>query len=83
MTKRGWTTGHLVLVAEDEKLWTVADASLFLGETQDEIRAVIRWRKIQPVGTRIRTGPEKRGRQPRVYRAIDLIREFHVIAKAA
>jgi hypothetical protein len=86
MTERGWTTAGLVQVKADERLWTVAQASQLLGPPvlqQWEVRRIIRWMNIQPVGTCKQDGPEKRGRQPRVYRAIDLIRAYDVLSKAA
>jgi hypothetical protein len=86
MTVRGWTTAGLSLVETDERLWTVAQASRLLGPPvlqQWEVRRIIRWMNIQPVGTCKQDGPEKRGRQPRVYRAVDLIRAYDVLSKAA
>lgn len=83
MTKRGWTSEHLTLVVEDDRLWTVEQAAFFLGKTQASIRFIIRERGIQPVGTYSRTGPERRGRQPRVFRAIDLIKTYDALSKAA
>ncbi len=80
---RGWTTVGLTLVAEDERLWTVSEASAFLSRTPDSVRWMIRERGIEPVGMQKQTGPERRGRQPRVYRALALIQAFDVLSKAA
>lgn len=81
---RGWTTVGLTLVDEDERLWTVAQAATFLGKRQDDVRFVIRNSPaIAPVGMQKQIGPDKRGRQPRVYRAIDLIRAFDALSKVA
>lgn len=82
MSNRGWTT-TLVLVDEHERLWTVAEAARFLNEPEDDVRWVIRRLNIQAAGLQKQTGPERRGRQPRAYAAIDLIRAFDVLAKAA
>jgi hypothetical protein len=82
MTMRGWST-VLTVVDEHERLWTVAEAAKFLDEPEDDVRWIIRRLKIEAVGVQKQTGPEKRGRQPRAYRAIDLIRAFDVLSKAA
>lgn len=79
---RGWTT-ELTVVDEHERLWTVAEAATYLGETEEDVRWIIRRLKIEAVGLQKRTGPEKRGRQPVVYRAIHLIRAFDALSKAA
>lgn len=83
MTKRGWSSAGLTLVGEDERLWTVEEASRFLGERQDDVRWLIRRLAITPVGTRRPDREDKRGRQPRVYRAIDLIRAYDSLSRAA
>lgn len=83
MTKRGWTTIGLVLVDEHEKLWTVAEAARLLGKRPDSVRWLIRELEIPPVGMQKQSGPERRGRQPRVYRAIDLIQAYDGFSKAA
>lgn len=82
MSLRGWTT-TLVLVDEHERIWTVAEAAKFLNETEHDVRWLIRRLNIPPVGLQRQTGTEKRGRQPRAYRAIDLIEAFDVLSKAA
>lgn len=86
MTKRGWTSAHLTLVEDREKLWTVAEAATLLGPPVldvTEVRRLISMMRIQPVGTRSQDGPDKRGRRPRVYRAIDLIRAYDMLSKVA
>lgn len=83
MTKRGWTADGLEVVGDDERLWTVEDASRLLGEPVEDIRWLIRRLGIEAVGTRRPARADKRGRQPRVYRAIDLIRAYDVLSKAA
>jgi hypothetical protein len=80
---RGWTTVGLALVDEHERLWTVADAARFLGKDADDVRWLIRSLEIQPVGMQRKTGHDRRGRQPRVYRAIDLIRAYDALSKVA
>lgn len=79
---RGWTT-VLMVVDEVDRLWTVAEAARFLDETEEDVRWIIRRLGIEAVGVQKQTGPEKRGRQPRAYRAIDLIKAFDVLSKAA
>lgn len=84
--KRGWTCNGLALVEEDERLWTVQQAAQFLGPpalAPWEVRRIILWLNIQPVGTYRKDGPEKRGRRPRVYRAIDLIKAYDTLSRAA
>lgn len=83
MTGRGWTTIGLILVDEDEKLWTVAEAAKLLGKSPADVRFMIRSLEIPPVGMQKKNGPEKRGRQPRVFRAIDIIRAYDRFSKAA
>jgi hypothetical protein len=79
---RGWST-VLTVVDECDRLWTVAEAARYMDETEDDIRWIIRRLHIEAVGVQKQTGPDKRGRQPRAYRAIDLIRAFDVLSKAA
>lgn len=81
--KRGWSSAELTLVQQDEKYWTVAEAATYLGRRQDDVRFIIRSLNITPIGMQKQTGPEKRGRQPRVYRALDLIRAYDALSKAA
>lgn len=83
MTTRGWSPIGLVLVDEHERFWTVAEAALFLGEPPDDVRWLIRRLEIPPVGMQKKTGSDGRGRQPRAYRALDLIRAFDALSKAA
>lgn len=83
MTARGWTTYGLALVDEDEKLWTVAQAATLLERSPADVRFVIRSLRIQAVGMHKQNGPEKRGRQPRVYRALDLIRAYDGFSRTA
>jgi hypothetical protein len=72
-----------MVVDEVDRLWTVAEAARFLDETEEDVRWIIRRLGIEAVGVQKQTGPEKRGRQPRAYRAIDLIKAFDVLSKAA
>lgn len=83
MTMRGWTANELPLVDEDERLWTVAQAARLLEKRPDDVRSLIRNLEIPAVGTHRQDGPEKRGRQPRAYWAIDLIRAYDRPTKAA
>lgn len=83
MTERGWTAEGLVLVEYDERLWTVEQAALLLGKKIGSVRWLITELAIQPVGKQKQDGPDRRGRQPRVYRAIDLIKGYDVLARAA
>ena len=83
MTKRGWTSAGLSLVEQDERQWTVDDAARLLEERPDDVRWLIRRLNIEPVGTRRPDRPDKRGRQPRVYWAIDLIRAHDTLSRAA
>lgn len=79
---RGWTSVGLEAVAPDEKLWTVNEAAQLLGPPVITTE-VLEWLGIEPVGTRCQDGPEKRGRRPRVYRAIDLIKAYDMRSHAA
>lgn len=83
MTRRGWSSTGLILVDEHERIWTVDQASKLLGKRPDDVRWVIRSLDIPPVGVQKKSGPEKRGRQPRAYRAIDLIQAYDKFSKAA
>lgn len=83
---RGWSSAELTLVGADERLWTVAEAARLLGPPVldvAQVRQLVVMMQIKAVGTRAKEGPEKRGRQPRVYRAVDLIRAYDVLSKAA
>ena len=80
---RGWTTTGLAIVDQDEHLWTVTEAAPRLDRRPDNVRWLIRELEIAPVGMQKQTGADKRGRQPRVYRAIDLIRAYDGLSKAA
>lgn len=86
MTKRGWTSAGLRLVGDDERLWTVEEAARLLGPPvlkEHQVRQLITMMGIAPVGTRRPSREDKRGRQPRVYRAIDLIKAYDMLSKAA
>lgn len=90
MTERGWTSAGLSVVEQDDRLWTVAQAARYIapaGVSLTNACADVRWTirrfNIQPVGTCKQDGPEKRGRQPRVYRAIDLIQAYDRFSRAA
>lgn len=86
MSKRGWTSTDLRVVTEDDRLWTVEEAAQLLGPPMLapwQVRQLVVMWQIKPVGVRSRSGEEKRGRQPRVYRAIDLIKAYDALSKAA
>lgn len=86
MSSKGWTATELRVIAQDERLWTVDEAAQLLGPPvlePGQVRHLVTMWQIKPVGVRSRTGVEKRGRQPRVYRAIDLIRAYDALSKAA
>lgn len=86
MSKRGWSSASLTIVAEDERLWTVEEAAQLLGPpvlAPWQVRQLVAMWQIKPIGVRTRSGAERRGRQPRVYRALDLIRAYDAISKAA
>lgn len=86
MSRRGWTSAGLRLVGDDERLWTVEEAARLLGPPvlkEHQVRQLIVMMSIPPVGTRRPVREDKRGRQPRVYRAIDLIRAYDMLSKAA
>jgi chromatin segregation and condensation protein Rec8/ScpA/Scc1 (kleisin family) len=83
MTKKGWSSAGLELVGEDDRLWTVDEAARFLEERPEDLRWLIRRLNIPPVGTRRPDRADKRGRQPRVYRAIDFIKAYDALSKAA
>ena len=68
---------------QDVRFWTVAEAARLLERDVNEVRVMIVAMNISPVGTRPQDGPERRGRRPRVYRALDLIKAYDVLAKAA
>jgi hypothetical protein len=86
MTRRGWTTAGLTLVEADDRLWTIGEAARLLGPPvlkEYQVRQLVVMMQLKPVGTRRPDRVDKRGRQPRVYRAIDFIRAYDVLAKAA
>lgn len=86
MGQRGWTAEGLTLVGEDERLWTVEEASRLLGPpslSAAQVRQLIAMRQLAPVGTRRPDRVEPRGRLPRVYRAIDLIKAYDILSRAA
>lgn len=87
MTKRGWSSAGLcVVVDEVDQHWTVAEAAKLLGPpqlTDAQVRFLIAAMQIQATGTRAKDGNDKRGRRPRVYRALDLIKAYDVLSKVA
>jgi hypothetical protein len=86
VTRRGWTSAGLELVGDDERLWTVEEAARLLGPPvlkEHQVRHLIVFMQLKPVGTRRPDREDKRGRQPRVYRAIDFIRAYDALSKAA
>lgn len=81
---RGWTSDHLIVIEDGDRLWTVADAAHFLGPlpgdapdllietTLAKLRTLARFH-LTPVGKR-RTSPQGHpGRYARVYDAADFI----------
>jgi hypothetical protein len=74
------------VVDEDEKLWTVAEAAQLLGPPALSVvqaRQLVVIMQLRPVGIRQQDGPDRRGRCPRVYRAIDFIRAYDTVSRAA
>lgn len=86
MSMRGWSSVGLHIVDEADQCWTVEEAAKLLGPpelTPWQVRQLVIMWQIKPVGLRPRDGAEKRGRQPRVYRALDLIKAYDALSKAA
>jgi hypothetical protein len=86
MGQRGWTAQGLTLVGEDERLWTVEEAARLLGPpclSTIQVRQLISMWQLEPVGTRRPDRDELRGRRPRVYRAIDFIKAYDTLSRAA
>lgn len=85
MNKRGWSSEGLDLVGEDDCLWTVEDAARFLGSpvTVPQVRYLITLRQLEPVGVRRPVRAEARGRAARVYRAVELIKAYDNLTRAA
>lgn len=85
MTERGWSSAGLALVEKDERLWTVEEAARLLGApcSAARLRFLIDWYAIEPVGTRRPDRIDARGRRPRVYRAIDIIKAYDERPRAA
>jgi hypothetical protein len=82
----GWSSQGLELVGEDERLWTVEEASRLLGPpalSTALLRRLVAELEWEAVGTRQADRPDGRGRQPRVYRAIDFIRVYEGLSQAA
>lgn len=83
MTARGWSSGGLKTIGDDDTLWTVAEAAVLLGPPRlsvTQVRRMTRRRKMQPVGKRRTSSPGKAGRYARVYRAKDLIEAYDSLA---
>lgn len=86
MTVRGWSSSGLMIVGEDERLWTVEEAARLLGPPRLStvlLRRLVTELEWEPAGTRRPDRQEPRGRQPRVYRAIDFIRVYESLSQAA
>lgn len=83
-TERGWSSAGLATVADDETLWTVADAAGLLGPpqlTQAQVRQLIRMIQIEPVGKRRVTARGVPGRHARVYPAEALIKAYDALSR--
>jgi hypothetical protein len=83
---RGWSSQGLPVVADDEKLWTAAQAAVLLGPPDlsvSEVRRLIRERGLEPAGKRRTTGYGQSGRYARVYRAEELIEAYDRLSKGS
>jgi hypothetical protein len=83
MTK-GWTSENLKTVGDDDKLWTAAEAAVFLGPPDlnaSEVRRLISLFNIKPVGKRRTTGHGLPGRHARVFLASELIEAYDKLSK--
>lgn len=83
-TDRGWSSAGLPTVADDETLWTVADAAGLLGPPQlnkTQVRQLIRMTQIEPVGKRRVTARGTPGRHARVYKAEALIKAYDALSR--
>lgn len=78
---RGYRTRDLpVIAADDERYWSVGDASLLLGPpqlTEAQVRQLVNLTGLQPKGKR--PGGSRR-RHVRVYDATELARAYKAIA---
>lgn len=86
MSSRGWSSYGLTLVGEDERLWTVEEASRLLGPpvlSTALLRRLVAELGWEPAGTKQVARADARGRQPRVYRAIDFIKMYEKLSTAA
>lgn len=82
----GWTAHGLALVGEDERLWTVEEAARLLGPPSLStvlLRRLVAELEWEALGTRQADRADGRGRQPRVYRAVDFIRVYESLSPHA
>ena len=79
--RRGWSSGNLPVVNEDDPdFWSVADASSLLGPPdldEAQVRQLVRLAGLEPVGKR---NAGSRRRHVRVYPASAFINAFEKIA---
>jgi len=76
---RGWSSEGLPTVGDDDKLWTVSEASQLLGPpelTPSQVRSLVRLAALEPVGKRRTTRFGTSGRHARVYKAEELIKAY-------
>lgn len=81
----GWSSHGLTLVGEDERLWTVEEAARLLGPpvlSTVLLRRLVAELEWEAEGTRRPDKTDARGRQPRVYRAIDFIKMYENLSSA-
>lgn len=79
VTGRGWSSEGLPTVGDDDKLWTVSEASQLLGPpelTPAQVRNLVKLAAIEPVGKRRTTRFGTSGRHARVYKAEELIKAY-------
>lgn len=88
---RGWTSGELPVVEDDDMLWTIADAARLLGPlpndppnlpteaTKTKLRILARFHKLPPRGKRRTSKPGHPGRYARVYHATDFIELYELM----
>lgn len=86
MSGRGWSSQGLRVVADDEALWTVDDASNLLGAAEkklspEKVRQLIILFGLEPTGKRRTTPYGTSGRYARVYNSIDLIKAYDTLSR--
>lgn len=78
----GWSSSGLKTVGDDDSLWTVSEAANLLGPpklTPAQVRLLVRFFRIDPVGKRRVTSYGRSGRHARVYAADALIRAYDLL----